>query len=85
MREAKEEAFNHVSRRSKILVRVDGSTKLGMGHIARCVRLIKYLVRIVQPSPEVSFAVALDTKARLAGAAPINRPSASRVRSTSAG
>ncbi len=45
------------------MVRVDGSTKLGMGHIARCVRLIKYLTRIVQPSPEVSFAVALDTKA----------------------
>lgn len=52
-----------MSGRSKIVVRVDGSTKLGMGHVARCVRLTRYLIDNFEPSPDVSFAVAQDTAA----------------------
>jgi len=42
-----------VSRRRKITVRVDGSLKLGMGHVMRCRRLAEYLEQHITLSPEI--------------------------------
>jgi spore coat polysaccharide biosynthesis predicted glycosyltransferase SpsG len=46
------------SGRSKILVRVDGSAKLGMGHVMRCIRLSRHLTGKLSSKPQIEFAVA---------------------------
>ena len=44
-----------MSRRRKITVRVDGSRRLGMGHVTRCGHLTRYLEQHITPLPEISI------------------------------
>jgi UDP-2,4-diacetamido-2,4,6-trideoxy-beta-L-altropyranose hydrolase len=52
------------SGRSKILVRVDGSSSLGMGHVMRCLRLVSHITNRLDSQPQIEFAVSRDEKAR---------------------